>query len=382
MMKARMIRRSRPLTAVALCAALAAPSAGLAADEIDWGFRNNFRQYVYGGTGAPPITASAGATCDPNPDPMRGGCDPKIGTQFGVFGWTEASSSYALPSGAGTITGQGTVVFDRPDHLFTLSIIDPIITVESDGDAIVSTHVVLESTLPTVEPIDERMDLGEFTLTSLQATAATVTWNLGNGMITDEAAAALGSFLPTGSDLDPIRIILPVETPPAGGTPLASTRLLLKDDVANADKRGVKIIVTKQPSIVATDFDPMMHGAFVRVLGEGFANGYLLPAANWGALLKGGAVAGWKYSDKDGLNGPIFSALLKDGILKVLGKGATLGHSLATEPANLTVVFESGTGDYLCLAVGAGSKTAFKADKSYKAAKNPAPASCPAYVPY
>ena len=380
MMKARMIRRSRPFAALALCAALAAPSVGLAADEIDWGFRNGFRSYVYSGTGNPPITASAGATCDPNPDPMRSGCDPKLGTQFGVFGWSETSSSYSLPSGAGTINGQGTVVFDRPDHLFTLSIIDPIITVESDGDAIVSVHVVLVTTLPTVEPVDERMNFGAFTLTSIQATASTVTWNLGNGMITAEAAAALGAFLPAGSDLDPIRIILPV--PVATPTPLASTRILLKDDVANADKRGVKVIVTKQPSIVVADFDPMSNGAFVRVLGDGFANGYLLPAANWGALLKGGAVAGWKYSDKDGLNGPIFSALLKDGILKVLGKGAGLGHSLASEPANLTVVFESGTGDYFCAGVGAGSKTAFKADKSYKATKNPAPASCPAYVPY
>ena len=101
----------------------------------------------------------------------------------------------------------------------------------------------------------------------------------------------------------------------------------------------------------------MLNGAFVRVLGDGFENDFLLPAANWGALLK-------------------------DGILKLIGKGAALGHSLATEPADLTVVFESGTGDYLCLGVGAGSKTSFKADKTYKAVKNAAPASCPAYVPY
>ena len=73
MTQALNIQRSRALRVVALCAALAAPTTGLAADEIDWGFRNAFRAYVYGGTGAPPITTSAGATCDPNPDPMRGG---------------------------------------------------------------------------------------------------------------------------------------------------------------------------------------------------------------------------------------------------------------------------------------------------------------------
>jgi len=74
--------------------------------------------------------------------------------------------------------------------------------------------------------------------------------------------------------------------------------------------------------------------------------------------------------------------LLKDGILKLIGKDAALGHSLANEPADVTVVFESGTGDYLCVGVGTGSKTSFKADKTYKAVKNPAPESCPAYVAY
>ena len=377
MLKALTIDRSRPLAAAALCAALAVPATGLAADEIDWGVRQSFRTYVYAGTGAPPITASAGATCDPNPDTVRGGCDPKTSSATGVFGWTETSSTYTLPSGAGTINGQGTVVFDRPDHLFTLSIIDPIITIDSAGDAIVNTHVVLDTTFPGTSPVDERMDFGAFELTNLQVTATTVTWDLGNGMITDEAAASLGSFLPAGSALDPIRIILPIEPPPAGGTPLASTRILLKDDVASADKRALKVVVTKQPAIVGADFDLMLNGATVRVLGDGFEDSYNLPSTNWGALLKKGVVAGWKYSDKEGVNGPIFSALLKDGILKLNGKGAALGHSLATEPADVTVVFESGS-DAFCVGVGDGSKTTFKIEKTYKAVKNPAPASCPA----
>ena len=62
--------------------------------------------------------------------------------------------------------------------------------------------------------------------------------------------------------------------------------------VASADKWGLKVVVTKQPSIVGADFDPMLNGALVRVLGDGLENEYLLPAANWGALLKGGVVAG------------------------------------------------------------------------------------------
>jgi hypothetical protein len=97
------------------------------------------------------------------------------------------------------------------------------------------------------------------------------------------------------------------------------------------------------------------------VLGDGFEDGYLLPASNWSPLLKKGVVSGYKYTDRDRVLGPIFMAQIKAGLLKVLGKGAALGHGLGTEPANLTVVFESGDGAYLCLGVGDGSKTAYKA---------------------
>jgi hypothetical protein len=59
-----------------------------------------------------------------------------------------------------------------------------------------------------------------------------------------------------------------------------------------------------------------------------------------------------------------------------------VGANVPGLEADVTVVFESGTGDYLCVGVGTGSKTSFKADKTYKAVKNPAPESCPAYVAY
>jgi len=155
------------VVALATWVALALPAGTFAADEMDWGFRSAFRSYVYAGTGAPPLRANAGATCSPNPDTQRGGCDPKIATADGVFGWTATSSSDVLPSGAGTIDLQGTVTFSRPDHFFLLSLIDPTVTIEGDGDALLNARVVLTIIPPFAgENVDERLDLGEYTLTS------------------------------------------------------------------------------------------------------------------------------------------------------------------------------------------------------------------------
>ena len=65
--------RSSSLGSFAIWAVLALPALTFAADEMDWGFRSAFRSYVYADTGAPPLTANAGATCATNPDTQRGG---------------------------------------------------------------------------------------------------------------------------------------------------------------------------------------------------------------------------------------------------------------------------------------------------------------------
>ncbi len=368
-------RRSSNRALAALALLLASPAVGLAADEGDWGFRQAFRGYVYGGTGSPPITAGAGATCDPNPDTLRGGCDPKLAANTNVFGWTATDWDYALPSGAGTIDLQGNVTFTRPDHLFVLSIIDPVVTIAADGSAILNVLVVLNSDLPTVPDLNERMNLGEYDLTSVTPTATTVTWQLGNGVVTAEAATALGGFLSAGNALDPIRIVLPFEEPPTG-TPIASTNLLLKDDPAKPDKRALTVVVTKEPLVVPTDVDPTVDGATVRVVSSTFDATYTLPASNWTAVLKKGVVAGYKYADSKRLLGPVSAAQIVAGGLKITGKGAGLSHSLATEPQDVSVVVASGD-TALCAGVGESSKKTYKAGKLFKGTKNPAPASCP-----
>ncbi|HEV7733491.1 MAG TPA: HtaA domain-containing protein [Candidatus Binatia bacterium] len=357
---------------------LAVPAIGFAADEIDWGFRAAFRSYIHSGSGTPPISTSAGATCDPNPNVAKGGCDPKAGvTGPGVFGWTATTFSYDLPDGDGVIESQGTFLFDRPDHFFNLSIIDPIITIADDGTVVVNARVKLVVTMGTTPPVDQRMDLGEFELTTAPVIGATtVTWNIGSGAITNEAATALGGFLAAGDPLDDMRIILPLVEPPAGGTPISSTNLLLKDDPAKPDKRGLTFVVAKEVGVVPADIDPTVNGATVRVVSSTFDDTYVLPASNWTAVVKKGVVAGYKYADSKRVLGPISAAQITIGGIKVTGKGAGLSHALGSEPADVSIVVSSGD-DSLCAGVGASSKKTYKTGKLFKGSKNAAPASCP-----
>jgi hypothetical protein len=362
---------------LALAVAAAAVTPAFAADEIDWGFRAAFRAYISGGTGTPPITASAGATCDPNPGP-KGGCDPKIGIPTGVFGWTATASSYVLPSGEGTVTGQGTVVFSRPDHFFTFTLIDPSFAI-AGGTVSVTARLVIDNAMG--DDIDATVVVGTFPLSGPPVvTPDTVTWTTGAGAVTTEAATALGGFLAAGDALDPITIVLPFVAPGLDAVAVPSKTILLKDKAGKPEKRALTIGVAKQPAVVATSFDPVANGAYLRIVSDQFDVAYLLPASNWTAVAKKGVVTGYKYADPKLVAGPIKSATLVNGQLKISGKGAALEHVIATEPTNLRVVFESGDAPYLCL--GAGGKVSFKAGASFKAANNPAPASCPAYTPY
>lgn len=366
--------RSRIQAVAATAALLAAPTIGFAADEIAWGFRDAFRSYVHGGTGTPPISASAGATCSPNPNVSKGGCDPKPGVSTpGVFGWTATDWDYNLPDGDGEIEGLGTILFSRPDHFFNLSIIDPIITIETDGTAVLNAQVKLIVTSGPTPPVDQRMNLGEFELLADPVvTPTTVTWYLDNGKITAEAATALGGFLTAGSALDDMQIVLP----PPSGTPISSTNILLKDDPAKPEKHGLTVVASKELAIVPADIAPTVDGATVRVVSDTFDDTYTLPASNWTVTLKKGVVAGYKYADSKLLLGPISGAQVTPGGLKITGKGAGLTHSLSTDPGDVAVVLSSGS-ESLCASTGPGSKKSYKAPKVFKGSKNVAPTACP-----
>ena len=204
---------------------LALPSLASAADEVDWGFRENFRRYVYSGTGQPPISAGAGATCDPNPDTVRGGCDPKLRLQPSdpppphALRWLATDAYYTLPSGDGFVTAQGTVVFDRPDHFFKLTLQGPKVTI-AGGDVTVNARIKIESSYPPVPSSDERVDVGTFQLTGPpQVAGGFVTWQTGPGQVTQEAADSTSGFLAAGAELDPVTIVLPESFPPPSPYP-------------------------------------------------------------------------------------------------------------------------------------------------------------------
>jgi hypothetical protein len=390
---------------LAILAALTPPAVTFAAAEMDWGFRGAFRSYVHAGTGAPPITASAGATCVPNPDTARGGCDPKIGTAAGVFGWTATVSSYVLPSGAGTIDMQGTVTFSRPDHFFLLSLIDPIVTIEDGGGALVNARVVLTIIPPfTGESVDERLDLGEYTLASpVQASPATVTWSLGNGMITAEAAEALGGFLSAGADLDPIRIVLPIGTTtstiPTGGststtvaiptstststTVATPTTLPLTVDhpqaaqklVVSAKRGKQKLVwVTKTPPVVLPSADPSVTGAVLEVRNpitrEGGA--VSLPASSWSPGTTGKVRKFFNGGAPGGTSVVKVATVKRDKSLKVAARGTIVTLDEASQGA-LEIVLTINADRY-CAACSTPTKDVAGL---FVAKGCPAPAGCP-----
>jgi len=124
--------------------------------------------------------------------------------------------------------------------------------------------------------------------------------------------------------------------------------------------------------------DPRVAGGAVHLRSEAgnLDLVYPLPAANWKATLKKGAVVGWTYKDAKRLAGPIGSVTIRPGKpVVVKGKGAGLGFELPADPRPVR----------LSLAIGEsairycgefGGTVGFKPGTQYKATKAPAPATC------
>ena len=111
------------------------------------------------------------------------------------------------------------------------------------------------------------------------------------------------------------------------------------------------------------------------MVGVGFDNTYPLPAGSW--LPIGHAVdhKGFKYKDSHLVNGPMKNAQVKAGkLVKATGKGAGLGHTLASDPSPVDVVLTIGTRKY-CMHFG-GLET-FKPGKQFTAKDAPTSPGCP-----
>ena len=138
------------------------------------------------------------------------------------------------------------------------------------------------------------------------------------------------------------------DTRVAGGT------LTLKDNPSHATQRSISATSADRAIDLGggptSADDPTLHGASLRVLSAagGFDSTYLLPASGWRYIGEPNRATGYQYSDPGRVNGPVTSAFLKAGTLRVAGKGplapprlAPVPHDVSPQPRTLEPYFAS-----------------------------------------
>jgi len=180
-------------------------------------------------------------------------------------------------------------------------------------------------------------------------------------------------------------------------TPIRATAVTLKDDATppiDATKRVLKFRSNPfqgSPSGVTSpmfgsDGDPTSFGgagggAEISVHGGQPGNDVLtivLPASGW--LRTGvGSNPGYKYSDKRNLNGPISSVVLRNGRLKLRGKGAALYSLADAAHGSFTVRVELGARFGFCATAPAKlpAGTNDTTERFNGTRNSPAPGQCP-----
>jgi glucose/arabinose dehydrogenase len=164
-------------------------------------------------------------------------------------------------------------------------------------------------------------------------------------------------------------------TVPGGDEPVGGTKLTLKDNATNAEKKRLTMQSKDNVVLGASSDAPTAAGGSLRVVSASFDDTYDLPSGNWASIGDPADRKGFTYKDKLLAAGPIKSLIVKAGkLLKATGKGSALGDSLATNPDPVTVVLTLGTRRY-CATFGGTVK--FEANKSFTAKLADAPTSCP-----
>jgi len=165
-------------------------------------------------------------------------------------------------------------------------------------------------------------------------------------------------------------------TLPGGGSqPLTGSKLILKDDAGNPDKRRLGLVsrdAALTPAGPSSADDPTLFGGSLHVVSSsgGFDTTYDLPKEGWRPLKRRNASKGWKFTS----TGPITHVIVKPGRrLIVRGAGGDLGHTLANDPRPVGVVLDLGAHEY-CMSFG-GEPT-FAPGKKYVAKNADAPPSC------
>jgi CSLREA domain-containing protein len=168
-------------------------------------------------------------------------------------------------------------------------------------------------------------------------------------------------------------------TLPTVDTPLAGSKLVLKDNATNAAKRKL-VVVSRDKGVVVPDGaeSPETVGAVLQVFtasGDAFAGTYALPAAGWKTQGRAGRIRGHQYRDPTTARGPISAVVLRSGkLLKIAGRGSKLTHTLGTDPNPVWVVLTIGTSRQ-CASFG-GPKPKFAAGKRFTSAGAPRPPAC------
>ena len=154
---------------------------------------------------------------------------------------------------------------------------------------------------------------------------------------------------------------------------LAGKKLLLKDKDGKPQKRAIDCIAQGGITLGdgnTSDDDPVVNGGSLRVRSATFDTTYTLPVSSWKYQGKAGQGKGYKFSK----GASIKSVLVKSGkLLRIIGKGSGLGHSLATDPAPVAVTLTLGEHKY-CMSFGGTTK--FKEGTKFLAKTAPAPAQC------
>jgi hypothetical protein len=161
---------------------------------------------------------------------------------------------------------------------------------------------------------------------------------------------------------------------------LAGTKLVLKDRTGKPKKRRLLVLAKGGPLSLGggngSADDPTLHGASLRVVAASGSFDVTYPLDDgWRLLGKPGQNRGYKRRGR----GPIRKLVVKtDRLLRVVGRGAELEHSLLTDPETVAVELRLGARHY-CLEFGGTSHT--RTPRKLVAVDAPAASFCPTAAP-